>query len=154
MKAVLLLADFAQVADGKLNIIGAGWSILGPMPVPTAIAAKLEIPWDQTNIKHNVVLELNDEDGHPVTFPGPTGPQPVRVEVGVEVGRPPGVRPGTPIDAPIAVNIGPLPLPPDRRFTWKLSIDGETHADWQVSFSTLAPPPGFSRPATEGSGPG
>jgi len=142
VKALLLLADFAQVADGKLNIIGGGWSVIGPMPVPSAVAVKIQVPWDQTNVKHTVALELKDEDGAPVTFPTPMGPQPVKIEGALEVGRPPGVRPGTPLEAPMAFNVGPLPLTPDRRFTWVLTIDDESHEDWQVSFSTRALPPG------------
>jgi hypothetical protein len=133
----MLLADYAQVSEGKLTIVGGGWSTTGPMPTQSAVAAKIEVPWDQANIRHQIVLELKDQDGHPVQFPGPDGaPRPIRIEAALEVGRPPGVLPGTPLDAPMAVNVGPLPLPPGSRFTWQLSIDGLTDEDWCVSFST------------------
>jgi hypothetical protein len=71
VKVTLLLADFAQVSEGKLNIIGGGWSVTGPFPVPSAIAAKIEVPWDQANRRHHIVVELTDEDGHIVSFPFP-----------------------------------------------------------------------------------
>jgi hypothetical protein len=28
----MLLADFAQVSDGKLTVVGGGWSLTGPDP--------------------------------------------------------------------------------------------------------------------------
>lgn len=145
MKALLLLADAAQVADGKLNLLGGGWSVTGPTPTPSAVAVKIEVPWDATNMRHHFQLELFTDDGHAVMVPGPDG-ELQRVEIGgeFEVGRPPGLRPGTPIDVPLAVNIGPLPLQPDSRFTWRLTIDGETHEEWQASFSTRPLPPGMS----------
>jgi hypothetical protein len=53
-----------------------------------------------------------------------------------EVGRPPGLKPGTPIDLPLAINVGPMPIPPGGRYEWRLSIDGETQDEWRVVFST------------------
>ena len=37
MKVTLMLADAAQVSEGKLHILGGGWSVTGP-PAPSAIA--------------------------------------------------------------------------------------------------------------------
>jgi hypothetical protein len=148
VKVTLLLADFAQVSEGKLNIIGGGWSVTGPFPVPSAVAAKIEVPWDQANKRHHVVLELKDEDGRPVLFPSPLDGdlKAVRVDADLEVGRPPGLTPGTPLDAPMAVNIGPMPLTPGKRYIWELSINDETHEDWRVPFSVRGFPPGFQPP--------
>ena len=42
MKVTMLLADHAQAAEGKLNIIGAGWTLVGPAPAPFAIAILFE----------------------------------------------------------------------------------------------------------------
>src|SRR6267154_2812745 len=33
MRATMMLADYAQIADGKLFISGGGWSTCGPGPV-------------------------------------------------------------------------------------------------------------------------
>ena len=44
----MMLADSAQVSEGKLFILGGGWSVTGP-PAPSAIALHVEVPWDQTN---------------------------------------------------------------------------------------------------------
>ncbi len=142
MKVTMLLADAAQAVAGKLFILGGGWSITGPNPVPSAIALKIEVPWDQANRRHDVVLELLNADGQEIRLPTPQGEQPVAVRGQFEVGRPPGLAPGTPLDATVAVNVGPLPLPPGGRYLWRLSINGETREDWQVAFSTRPALPG------------
>jgi hypothetical protein len=133
----MMLADAAQEVGGKLYILGGGWSITGPDPVPMAIALKLEVPWDRTNVKHSLLIELVDEDANPIMVPGPAEDQvPLQVTGEFEAGRPPGVKPGTPIDSALAVNFGPLPLEPGRRYQWRLSIDGKSDEDWTLSFST------------------
>jgi hypothetical protein len=134
VKVTLLLADSAQAVEGKLYILGGGWSFIGPDPSPMALAAKIEIPWNQTNEQHQLKLELMDSDGELVTPEGGEGP--VVVEGTFEVGRPVGIKPGTPLDFPFAVNIGPLPLKPNTRYVWQLSIDGHTNDDWRVAFTT------------------
>jgi hypothetical protein len=136
MKVTMLLADSAQGVGGKLYILGGGWSITGPMPAPSAIALKIEVPWDLGTRRHNFLLELVNADGQPIRLPTPEGDQPVRVEGHFETGIPAGLIAGTPLDATLAINIGPLPLPPGARYIWRLSIDGETREDWQVAFST------------------
>jgi len=55
-------------------------------------------------------------------------------DVPFEVGRPAGLKPGTPLDFPVAVNSGPLPLEPGR-YEWRLTIDGEADDDWRLPFS-------------------
>src|SRR5215218_5083668 len=125
VKVTMMLADAAQAVDGKLYILGGGWSITGPEPSASAIAAYIQVPWDRTNVEHQFRFELIDSDG-----------QPVAIEGAFEVGRPVGVRPGTPIDVPLAINIGPLMLPPGGRFEWRLTIDGETSDEWRLAFST------------------
>jgi hypothetical protein len=134
MKVTMLLADYAQVADGKLNLIGGGWTMTGPNPAPFALALLFEVPWDRANERHLFTLELLDADGRQVAAPGPEGPQPVALEAAFEVGRPVGMRPGTPITAPFALNLGPQPLQPGERYEWRLTVDGETREDWRVGF--------------------
>jgi hypothetical protein len=136
MKVTLMLADFAQAVNGKLYIMGGGWSITGPMPCASALAIKVEVPWNETNHKHNLKLELMDADYHPVLVPTPAGNAPLVISGDFEVGRPPGLIPGSPIDMPFAFNIPPVPLAPGQRYIWKLTIDGTTNDNWQAAFST------------------
>ena len=130
-----MLADAAQAVEGKLYILGGGWSVTGPQPVPMAIALKVDVPWDQANTQHRWRLELVDADGQPVLL-GEGAGSPVEIEQEFEIGRPAGVKPGTALDFVIAINIQPLPLEPGTQYAWQLTIDGEGHDDWRLGFST------------------
>lgn len=140
MKVTLMLADFAQAVGGKLYILGGGWSVAGPGPVTMAIAIKIEVPWDQANRQHTLRLSLLDEDGRPVMIPTPTGDRPMEFTGNIEVGRPPGLRPGTPLDVSMAFNMGLIPVPPDGRYVWQCYINDHTQDDWRVAFSTRPVP--------------
>ena len=97
----MLLADYAAVSDGKLTIVGGGWSQTGPEPASFGIGLLIQV----------------------VAFGGE-----------FEVGRPPGLKPGTPLDFPVAVNSTPLPLEPGR-YEWRLTIDGASREDWTLPFT-------------------
>jgi hypothetical protein len=141
MMATIVLADAAQAIDNKLYILGGGWSVTGPDPTPSALAIALKVPWDEANERHEMRVELLDSDGGAVAVgPEPDEARPVVIESHFEVGRPPGLKPGTPIDLAFAVNLGPVPLPPGGRFEWRLSIDGHSEAHWHAAFSTRAAP--------------
>ena len=141
-----LLADHAQAIDGKLYLMGGGWNIVGPAPTTMALAGVLELEWDEANQPRHLSIELLTEDGRPVTVPTPTGDRPVHIEANVEVGRPAGTRPGTPFNIPIAINLGPLPIPPGGRYVWRFTIAGATHDNWRLPFSTRAVPAGPGQP--------
>jgi hypothetical protein len=139
MKATLMLADFATVADGKLTIVGGGWTVTGPAPHPFAIALKLEVPWHQGIDPHKLRLELLDSDGQPVLTQTPQGMLPICIEAQMESAvaeLPADIKPGTPLDVMFAVNLPPQPLAPGGRYEWRLTIDGREHEDWHVAFST------------------
>lgn len=140
VKVTMLLADAAQAVGGKLFVLGGGWSVIGPAPAPMAIALKIDVPWDQTHHRHHWTLDLVDEDAHPVIVATAEGERPVQIAGDFEVGRPAGLAPGKPIDLPLAIGVGPIPLPPGTRCVWQLSIDGETDPAWTLAFDV--------RPAT------
>lgn len=122
VEITLVLCDAAQAdPSGKVHMLGAGWSTTGSPTAPSAVVVMLGIPWDRTNQKIHVVLELTDDDGQPVIVPGQFGDTTVRVEADVEVGRPPGTPEGVNLEANLAPNIPPLPLAPGR-YTWRLSL--------------------------------
>ncbi len=132
----MLLADSAQVADGKLYILGGGWSVTGPDPTPSAVAMKVMVDSHEFNTIHHWELFLEDADGQPVRFDTPEGPQPIEVRNDFSVAAPDSVPVGTPVDVPIAVAFGPIPLAPGSRFTWRMLIDGESLPGATVSFTT------------------
>jgi hypothetical protein len=134
MKLTMLLADAVQAVNGKLYVLGGGWSITGPEPAPSALAIKIDVPWDEGNKKHHFRLALVDTDGRAVMVPG--SQTPVEVSGDFEAGRPAGLKPGTPLDVVLALNIGPLLLESSSRYVWRCWIDEQTREEWEVSFST------------------
>jgi hypothetical protein len=101
-----------------------------------AIALKVDVPWDQANSRRHWRLELVDADGQPVELGEEGQETAVQVEQEFEIGRPAGVKPGTALDFVVALNIQPLPLEPGKQYAWQLTIDGESHDDWRLPFST------------------
>ncbi len=136
MRVTMLLCDHAAVAEGKLYINGGGWSVRPAAPVPMFLALKVDVPWDRAGRPIAMELRLVDEDGHPVTQLAPAGPTPVLVAAQLEVGRPPGLVAGAPVDAALAIGIPPFALPAGRRFSWRLAVDGEAREDWVIEFAT------------------
>ena len=132
----MLLCDAAQVADGKLYILGGGWSMTGPDPVPSAVALKIDVDWNEAERPHHWELFLEDADGQLVRFETPEGTQSIEVRGDFSATEPQGVPVGTPVDVPIAVNFGPIPLAPSARFTWRLVIDGDSLPGADASFTT------------------
>lgn len=126
----MLLCDAAESVNGKLYILGAGWSqILVPgTPANMSLAVKIAVPWDQANFEHTVTATLLDGDGNDVTIDRPDGEAvPVRNELKFETGRPPGLMPGTELDAPLVFNFNGLPLPAGQ-YVWELKVDGHPSA--------------------------
>jgi len=137
MDVTMLLCDACQESGGKLFILGGGWSVIqvANIPVPMALAIKMSIPWDRANHKHRVRAALLTEDGAPVQ---PAGTEvPVMAQGEVEVGRPPGMKPGTPIDAPIVLNFGALALGAGG-YVWSFEVDDKVVA--RAPFRVLGQP--------------
>lgn len=142
-----MLADSAQEVNGKLYILGGGWSVTGPEVGPMALAIKIDVPWNSANRKHRFEVALLGEDGHPPEMVTPDGHQPGQVSFRgeFEVGRPPGIPPGSDIDATFAVQLAPLPLVPGRRYLWRVEIDGTSEEHWQRAFFVREQPPSGTR---------
>jgi hypothetical protein len=90
LDATLLLCDHAEAVGGKLYINGGGWNVLlrPGVPVNISLAILIEVPWDEANTEHRLRTYLLTEDGQPVSAPHG---EPLEVDGGFEVGRPPGV---------------------------------------------------------------
>ena len=132
VETIMLLCDYAEVINGKLYIMGGGWTLCPPGPRNMALAIRVLVPWDETNVKHRLVLMLQDEEGRTIELGEP--PRPVKQEGEFEVGRPPGVLPGTELDFSIAFGFAALPLEPKKGYRWQLELDGEPVA--HASFRT------------------
>ena len=132
----MLLADAAQVSEGKLHVLGGGWRFTGPEPAASAIGMVFEVPWDLANRPIEFELQLVDGDGRAAVLRD--GGQ-LKVEGKLEVGRPPGHPQGASLSAPIAAGIAALPLTPGS-YEWRLTVNGETDADWTLPFIVRAAP--------------
>lgn len=126
VEAVLILCD-AAVSDpgtGKVHMLGAGWSRTGSPTAPSAVVAMIKVPWDRSNQRLPLKLSLQDSDGQQVSLPTPAGPEPIQAQGDVEVGRPPGMAAGSPLDASFVLSLPPLPLTTGR-YEWRLVVAEE-----------------------------
>jgi hypothetical protein len=137
IEAQVLLCD-AAVADpsGKLHMLGAGWSMTGSPTSPQAVAVLLKIPWDRANERLTLQLRLLDPDGRAVAVGIAGGTQEVTMAGEIEAGRPPGVAPGSQLDAALAFSVPSLPLPPGR-YQWRLDVADDT---FTTSFQVVGAP--------------
>lgn len=127
-----MLCDAAEAVNGKFYILGGGWSIVFAPGVSTnvTLAVKLSVPWDQANQKHKVRASLQDADGNIVNL----GIGDVFAEGDVEVGRPPGIKPGTALDVLFVLPFGGLAFEPGS-YVWLLEVNG--HPVTRESFLVL-----------------
>ncbi|MBI2526381.1 MAG: hypothetical protein HYV93_10390 [Candidatus Rokubacteria bacterium] len=139
MKVRLLLAHSAEVQNSLLYALGAGWTAIGPAPSPFAIAAIVEVAWDETSHKHRLEIVFEDADGQPVLASTLAGEEPFRIPAEFEVGRPPGAVQGTSFIMPIALNIPPIQLPAGRQCVVKACINGNVLDE--LSFVVRPAPP-------------
>ncbi len=126
----MLLCDAAQVAGGKLFVLGGGLASIGPKPQPLAIALQITVPWDRANVAHQWQIELVDEDGQAVVV----NEKPVVMRGRFEAGRPAGLQPGSPLGVSLAINLSPFPMVGGRSYAFSLNINDETRPDWRVRF--------------------
>ena len=116
----------------RLRVLDPGEDLLGF----EAVDYGRDVDWHEADRPHHWELYLENADGQIVNVPTPEGEQPVEVRGDFQVGRPQGVPEGTPIDLPLAVNFGPIPLAVASRFTWRFTIDGVAEEDWRLGFTT------------------
>jgi hypothetical protein len=140
VRATLLLCDAVQFIDGKLYVLGWGWSYTVPGR-PHGLGVKIDIGWTELEIEHHVEIHLEDEDGQPVFVDGPDGTsQAIEIRHDIRVPRLPEIAEGASVSVPLGHSIGPLPLEPGRRYSWRLTIDGESDENWLATFAVVPPP--------------
>lgn len=122
-KVILCQSAAVDGSVGTVHMLGAGWSVTGTPTSAQAVALLIKVPWDRANQQLHIKVELVTEDGELVELPGPAGTQAIVAEADLEVGRPPGVAAGTPLDSAMALNFMPMPLQPGR-YQWRVDIAG------------------------------
>jgi len=130
-----LLADAAEVVNGKLYLMGGGWTSCTPRdglnyPFEKVIASAITISvaYQETNEEHKFALEFRDADEKPL------GP---RIDGGFTVGRPPELVPGMSQLVQFAGAV-PVTLPEAGTYTLVLTLDGQEVK--RVHFQSLPKP--------------
>ena len=95
----LLLADRAEVLNGKLYMMGGAWDRRQvrniDSPVSLTIVIGVLVPWNLTNEQHRLAIRIEDEDGLMA---------PPEAEVTVNVGRPVDATQGQSFRATAVIN--------------------------------------------------
>lgn len=134
-----MLANHAEVQANLLYAMGMGWNLIGPAPSPFAIAALIEVQWDETNRPLRLVLDIVDVDGQAFQVATPTGDRPFEIAADINVGRPPDAPPGTTFVVPVAANVQAVLFQPGRQYVVRASVNG-TQMD-ETSFRVRTQPP-------------
>jgi hypothetical protein len=99
---LLTVANHAEAINGLLYLSGAGWTDLrrpmpqeGPPPVNRlGIGIAVLVGWAETNQPHRVNVRIENADGRPL----------MGMQADLEMGRPPGLPPGSDLRGVIAVS--------------------------------------------------
>lgn len=64
----VILADFAQAVQGKLNLIGGGWNLhharaAYPSNLLLGLGIGILVPWSETNRQHTLHFEIKKSEG-------------------------------------------------------------------------------------------
>lgn len=151
MRASIVLSDFAEqeTPGGKVHMLGAGWSVIGPAPSPQAVVVLIKMEWTETNHPHEFLLRMTDGDGDTVRVPSPAGTQAMEFAGRLEVGRPPGFPQGSEIGTTLVVPLQPLPLTPGQNYTWRFRLGTEEVAAETFYVRPLPQPPAHVSPGPE-----
>ncbi|MEU0512569.1 hypothetical protein [Amycolatopsis sp. NPDC006125] len=95
---------------------------------------------------YEVTLRLLDANDEPV--PVLEDGEPLVIRAHAEVKDRDSMAHDAPATASLVVNLGPgVPLEPNRRYRWQVSVNGKTHPDWSAPFYGRA---AEDRPREEG----
>ncbi|MEU8035535.1 hypothetical protein [Streptosporangium sp. NPDC049078] len=132
MQAFLLLCDSAQSdpATGKIHMLGAGWSVTGPVVPAMTIAVFLRLSWDEAGSPREFNLYLVDEDGESVTTSSPEGGRPIQFGGSVGLDKTAQVEVDeilqkTGLQTSFTVSVPPPPLSPGRHYKWIFTVNDE-----------------------------
>ena len=110
----LLVADRAEVVNGKLYLMGGAWDRISPSTFPhrmiLGIAIGVRIPFAYTDDQHTVAVELLQDEQRLIGF-----------EAKLTTGRPPGMA-GMDMLVPMAFNV-PVAIPDAGQLVLQASVD-------------------------------
>jgi hypothetical protein len=107
-KILLITADAASISEGKINMLGAGWTRVSAGLANFCVVVRLDIPWSMTNTEIDWSLDLTDEDGR-IYEPNEVSGR-LHLEGQVQVERPADMTHGASLEAPLVIPFIQLPL--------------------------------------------
>lgn len=130
-----MLADGAQVAEGKTFILGGGVTVLWrqqyPAPLGCVLVAHLSYHRTEADTDHAFRVQIIDADGNPVL---------PELQGEMHVGGPaPGVPSNVPLAVPVVIGFPPLPvLQRAGMYSVEITLDGR-HVK-SLPFAVAHPP--------------
>ena len=128
----LLVADRAEVVNGKLYLMGAAWDRIQPPTFPhrmiLGVALGVRIPFAHTDDQHTVAVEMQQDEQRLVGF-----------EAKLTTGRPPGMA-GMDMLVPMALNI-PVAIPAEGQVVLRASVDGRAPRRHEIRVTQRAQRP-------------
>lgn len=115
-----MLADGAQVVQGKLYILGGQWDRIMVASLPAqhpsmAVVLVLKVEYSEAPKTCTLAIELT-LDGKPAG---------VRAGGQLSIGHAPGLKRGAPQFAPAAITFANVQFERTGRYDWTVSVDGE-----------------------------
>ena len=127
----VILADFAQAAQGKLNLVGGGWNLHHakqyPSNLPFGVGIGILVPWSLTNRKFSFKFVIMAEGAEMGAGGGD-----------FEVGRQPGIPPGM-VQRVVVGFSGQIQLPQPGTYELIVSTSGD---EKRITFEALPVPSG------------
>lgn len=140
------VADHADVVNNKLYLMGAGWDAIiqpvgpdgKPQVVHMAIAASVQVGWNETNRRFPFKISVLHEDGQQLG----------QLSAQVEAGRPAGIPPGSDLRNMLALHMN-VAFPQLGIYEVRAEVGDEEHGVEQRSvtfrvnaapFQMVAPP--------------
>ncbi|MGP3928892.1 DUF6941 family protein [Nonomuraea sp. KM88] len=142
IEGFLVLSDAASTdaATGKINVLGAGWSVTGPTVPMAAVVGFLRAPWEEVRQKIRFVVRLQDEEGQPVRpFTDGDGALSFSGEFAPDIDQAEPMARRVPLNVSFAIPIPPLPLTAGHVYEWILAANDVEVAS--VSFVVRAEAP-------------
>lgn len=105
---LLITADAATISEGKINMLGGGWTRIAAGDANFCVVVRIDFPWTLTNSELNWSLDLVTQDGQP--YLPVEGSGPVHLEGQAHVARPENLPHGSSVEAPLVFPFVQLPL--------------------------------------------
>jgi hypothetical protein len=138
----LTLADKAEAINGKLYMMGGGFTNVGlvqiPGPAQFDVALGITFDYHETGDQHQLVFAVEDADNHPILEP---------ITIPLPVGRPPGLPPGDSIRLVMSIQ-GPYMIPAEGLYHVAVDLDGRRAEPTRFRVGRVVPLIPQERPPT------